>query len=172
MLLYHTTLDCRARNSGTAFRVRKSTLHNFSSCKDTTNSSPNKIFPHFFTPHPKPSRSSVESNIVRPNSNNTHATPGQSVCFYSFSHYFGHKALLFQENKVYLQRKLSENKKSMALEIRSIPVLEGAAAERFIREAEENARNPKKSKPRFLTLSDFEQIEENTIAREQARKHG
>ena len=43
----------------------------------------------------------------------------------------------------------------MALEIRSIPVLYGEDAERFIREAEENARNPKKLKPRFTT----EQIE-------------
>ncbi|MCF0200180.1 MAG: hypothetical protein HUK16_02245 [Bacteroidales bacterium] len=59
----------------------------------------------------------------------------------------------------------------MALEIRSIPVLEGAAAERFVREAEENARNPKESKPKFLTLSDFEQIEENTKNREQAKEH-
>ncbi|MCF0185191.1 MAG: hypothetical protein HUJ98_01725 [Bacteroidaceae bacterium] len=44
----------------------------------------------------------------------------------------------------------------MALEIRSIPVLEGRTAERFVREAEENARNPKKMKRRFTT----EQIEE------------
>ena len=36
----------------------------------------------------------------------------------------------------------------MALEIRSIPVLEGAAAERFVREAEESVRNPKKAKRR------------------------
>ena len=39
----------------------------------------------------------------------------------------------------------------MALEIRSIPVLYGEAAERFVREAEENARNPKKSEPKYLT---------------------
>lgn len=39
----------------------------------------------------------------------------------------------------------------MALEIRSIPVLEGEAAERFVREAEENARNPKKVKRRFTS---------------------
>lgn len=31
----------------------------------------------------------------------------------------------------------------MALEIRSIPVLTGETAERFVREAEENERNPK-----------------------------
>ncbi|MCF0218887.1 MAG: hypothetical protein HUK14_03820 [Muribaculaceae bacterium] len=60
----------------------------------------------------------------------------------------------------------------MALEIRSIPVLDGAAAERFVREAEENARNPKKSRPRFLSLEDFEQIEKNTLAREQKRQNG
>ena len=60
----------------------------------------------------------------------------------------------------------------MATEIRSIPVLEGAAAERFVREAEENARNPKKTGPKFLTLEDFEQIEANTRAYEQAKKNG
>ncbi|MCF0204642.1 MAG: hypothetical protein HUK12_05020 [Muribaculaceae bacterium] len=47
----------------------------------------------------------------------------------------------------------------MALEIRSIPVLEGAAAERFIREAEENARNPKKSNLQFLTREQFDSIQ-------------
>ena len=60
----------------------------------------------------------------------------------------------------------------MALEIRSIPVLEGEAAERFVREAEENARNTKISSPRYLTLADFEQIEANTAAREQTRNNG
>ena len=78
-----------------------------------------------------------------------------------------------QKKGVNLQGKLNEKTNSaMALEIRSIPVLEGATAERFVREAEENARNPKKSRPRFLSLSDFEQIEKNSTAREQARKHG
>ena len=52
----------------------------------------------------------------------------------------------------------------MATEIRSIPVLEGAAAERFVREAEENARNPKKTGPKFLTLEDFNKIEARYIA--------
>ena len=40
----------------------------------------------------------------------------------------------------------------MALEIRSIPVLTGETAERFVREAEENERNPQRRKcavPRF-----------------------
>ena len=32
----------------------------------------------------------------------------------------------------------------MALEIRSIPVLTGETAERFVREAEENERNPQR----------------------------
>lgn len=45
----------------------------------------------------------------------------------------------------------------MALEIRSIPVLYGDAAERFVREAEENARNPKKAKRRF-TAEQLEQM--------------
>ena len=75
---------------------------------------------------------------------------------------------LFTRNK----RLYTTNQTTIALEIRSIPVLEGAAAERFIREAEENARNPKKSGPRILTLADFEQIEANTLARERARRHG
>ena len=34
----------------------------------------------------------------------------------------------------------------MALEIRSIPVLTGETAERFVREAEENERNPQRRK--------------------------
>lgn len=37
----------------------------------------------------------------------------------------------------------------MALEIRSIPVLTGETAERFVREAEENERNPKRRKLLF-----------------------
>ena len=39
----------------------------------------------------------------------------------------------------------------MALEIRSITVLYGAAAERFVREAEANERMPKKARRRFTT---------------------
>lgn len=37
----------------------------------------------------------------------------------------------------------------MALEIRSIPVLTGETAERFVREAEENERNPQTRKVIF-----------------------
>lgn len=37
----------------------------------------------------------------------------------------------------------------MALEIRSIPVLTGETAERFVREAETNALNPKREAPRY-----------------------
>lgn len=37
----------------------------------------------------------------------------------------------------------------MALEIRSIPVLTGETAERFVREAEENALHPKKDIPQY-----------------------
>ena len=47
----------------------------------------------------------------------------------------------------------------MALEIRSIPVLEGEAAERFVREAEANERNPKQTALRFLTREQFERIQ-------------
>lgn len=46
----------------------------------------------------------------------------------------------------------------MALEIRPIPILEGDAAERFIKQAEENARNPKKSQLHLLTAEQFESI--------------
>lgn len=54
----------------------------------------------------------------------------------------------------------------MALELRGIPVLEGETAERFVDEAEANAKNPKKSYPRFLTLEEFERIEFNSKIRE------
>lgn len=37
----------------------------------------------------------------------------------------------------------------MALEIRSIPVLTGETAERFVREAEANALNPKREASRY-----------------------
>lgn len=37
----------------------------------------------------------------------------------------------------------------MALEIRSIPVLTGETAERFVREAEANVLNPKTEVPRY-----------------------
>lgn len=43
----------------------------------------------------------------------------------------------------------------MALEIRSIPVLTGETAERFVREAEENERNPQRRK----LLFSFEDID-------------
>lgn len=46
----------------------------------------------------------------------------------------------------------------MALEIRSIPVLEGAAAERFVREADENALHPQRSQLHLLTREQFESI--------------
>lgn len=37
----------------------------------------------------------------------------------------------------------------MALEIRTIPLLTGNAAEQFLREAEENEKNPRKESIRF-----------------------
>lgn len=43
----------------------------------------------------------------------------------------------------------------MALEIRSIPVLTGETAERLVREAEENEKNPKRRK----LLFSFEDID-------------
>ena len=44
---------------------------------------------------------------------------------------------------------------NMALEIRSTPVLTGEDAERFVREAEENKRNPQRKK----LLFSFEDID-------------
>ena len=47
----------------------------------------------------------------------------------------------------------------MALKIRSIPVLTGETAERFVREAEENERNPQKRKLVF-SFEDIDRIME------------
>ena len=52
----------------------------------------------------------------------------------------------------------------MALEIRSIPVLTGETAERFVREAEENERNPQRRKLHFW----FEEIDR---MRERSQKY-
>lgn len=45
----------------------------------------------------------------------------------------------------------------MALEIRSIPVLTGETAERFVREAEENEKNPQRMNLR-MSFEDVERI--------------
>ena len=45
----------------------------------------------------------------------------------------------------------------MALEIRSIPVLTGETAERFVREAEENERNPQRKELR-MSFEDVEKV--------------
>ena len=45
----------------------------------------------------------------------------------------------------------------MALEIRSIPVLTGETAERFVREAEENERNPQRKALR-MSYADVEKV--------------
>ena len=42
------------------------------------------------------------------------------------------------------------DKETRALEIRRTPVLTGEDAERFVREAEENARNPQRRRLPFL----------------------
>ena len=47
--------------------------------------------------------------------------------------------------------------KIMVLEIRSIPVLTGETAERFVREAEENERNPQRKALR-MSFADVEKI--------------
>ena len=49
----------------------------------------------------------------------------------------------------------------MALEIRSIPVLTGETAERFVREAEENERNPQRRKLVF-SFEDIDRIMEQS----------
>lgn len=47
----------------------------------------------------------------------------------------------------------------MALEIRSIPVLTGETAERFVREADENARHPQR-RAMVFSFDDIDRIEE------------
>ena len=49
----------------------------------------------------------------------------------------------------------------MTLEIRSIPVLTGETAERFVREAEENERNPQRMDLR-MSFEDVEKILERS----------
>ncbi len=49
----------------------------------------------------------------------------------------------------------------MALEIRSIPVLTGETAERFVREAEENERNPQRRNCVF-SFEDIDRIMERS----------
>ena len=57
----------------------------------------------------------------------------------------------------------------MALEIRSIPVLTGETAERFVREAEEMERNPKRRKLVF-SFEDIDRIMERS--RQYRNEHG
>ena len=57
----------------------------------------------------------------------------------------------------------------MALEIRSIPVLTGETAERFVREAEENERNPQKRKLVF-SFEDIDRFMERS--RKYMKEHG
>ena len=57
----------------------------------------------------------------------------------------------------------------MALEIRSIPVLTGETAERFVREAEENERNPQRRKLLF-SFEDIDRMIERS--RKYLKEHG
>ena len=57
----------------------------------------------------------------------------------------------------------------MALEIRSIPVVTGETAERFVREAEENERNPQRRKLVF-SFEDIDRIMERL--RKYMKEHG
>lgn len=59
--------------------------------------------------------------------------------------------------------------KIMALEIRSIPVLTGETAERFVREAEENERNPQRRQLVF-SFEDIDRIMERS--RKYMKEHG
>ena len=64
----------------------------------------------------------------------------------------------FREKSVTLAAKVKRLiLKIMALEIRSIPVLTGETAERFVREAEENERNPQRKALR-MSFADVEKI--------------
>ena len=76
----------------------------------------------------------------------------------------------FQEKSVTLAAKVERIKlKIMALEIRSIPVLTGETAERFVREAEENERNPQRRKLVF-SFEDIDRIMERS--RKYMKEHG
>lgn len=57
----------------------------------------------------------------------------------------------------------------MALEIRSTPVLTGEDAERFVREAEENERNPQRMNLR-MSFEDVERILERS--QKYLKEHG
>lgn len=57
----------------------------------------------------------------------------------------------------------------MALEIRSIPVLTGETAERFVREAEENEKNPQRMNLR-MSFEDVERILERSNSYLQAHR--
>ena len=57
----------------------------------------------------------------------------------------------------------------MALEIRSTPVLTGEDAERFVREAEENKRNPQRKKLLF-SFEDIDSMMERS--RKYLKEHG
>ena len=57
----------------------------------------------------------------------------------------------------------------MALEIRSTPVLTGEDAERFVREAEENERNPQRRKLLF-SFDDIDRMMERS--RKYLKEHG
>ena len=57
----------------------------------------------------------------------------------------------------------------MALEIRSIPVLTGETAKRFVREAERSERNPRKRKLKF-TFDEIDRMMERS--REYMNSHG
>ncbi len=58
---------------------------------------------------------------------------------------------------------------NMALEIRSTPVLTGEDAERFVREAEENERNPQRTKLLF-SFEDIDSMMERS--RKYLKEHG
>ena len=76
----------------------------------------------------------------------------------------------FREKSVTLTAKVKRLiLKIMALEIRSIPVLTGETAERFVREAEENERNPQRRRLVF-SFEDIDRIMERS--RKYMKEHG
>lgn len=75
----------------------------------------------------------------------------------------------FEEKAYFCGRVKRLKEKIMALEIRSIPVLTGETAERFVREAEENERNPQRRKLVF-SFEDIDRIMDRS--RKYMKEHG
>ena len=75
---------------------------------------------------------------------------------------------IFLENYCFNIKKIYIHE-NMVLEIRSTPVLTGEDAERFVREAEENKRNPQRKKLLF-SFEDIDSMMERS--RKYLKEHG